>query len=78
MRARARWSYLYLTYQIEEQPLIVKKRQDGTRATEVNRLRHWGCGPYCHTAYVKEPDEVVPAYEELNNRNQNYLMVGRM
>ena len=54
-------SELSLTFDsVHERPTITKKRQGGTEMKEACRLRHWGCGPYCHSAYVLTPDESMP------------------
>ena len=59
----------------EELPSITKKRQGGTRSSEACRMRHWGCGPYCHSAYVKVPDSYMPTVGEMCRRAQLFLQL---
>ena len=36
-------------------------------------MRHWGCGPLCHTKYVTEPDEEAPTVSVMAERGKSYL-----
>lgn len=58
---------------VSDLPTITKKRQGGTRVSETCRMRHWGCGPYCHTEFIKKPDQFMPSLAELAGRAEQYL-----
>ena len=60
---------------VEELPTITKKRQGGTTKSETCRMRHWGCGPFCHKSYVTSADVSPPSVQELRNRSEQYLQL---